>query len=153
MLKTGNTLYVSLLLLVSLGILGSATAAQARTIDIEGLDSLKFSVTNISAKPGEQLTVKLTNKTSMPPEAMSHNFVLLKKGTDPATFANAALNAKDNGYIPKNMADKIIAHTELVSGGQTKSVTFNAPKEPGSYTYICSFPGHYIGMKGTLTVK
>jgi azurin len=154
MLKISKIFHAIFLLFLSLGILEAVTFAQARTIDIEGLQTLKFSVDHISAKPGEKLTVKLSNKTSLPPDAMSHNFVLLKKDADPSAFANAAVNAKDNGYIPKDMMNKVIAHTELVAGGKSKSVTFTVPKETGDYTYICTFPGHYAaGMKGTLTVK
>ncbi|MGE5445729.1 MAG: plastocyanin/azurin family copper-binding protein [Ignavibacteriales bacterium] len=154
MLRTAKIFQVTFLMLLSLGMLEAVSFAQARTIEIEGLQTLKFSVDHISAKPGEKLAVKLTNKTSLPPDAMSHNFVLLKKGTDPGAFANAAVNAKDNGYIPKDMTKEIIAHTDLVAGGQTKLVTFTVPKETGDYTYICTFPGHYAaGMKGTLTVK
>ena len=38
--------------------------------------------------------------------------------------------------------------------GETVEVTFDAPKAPGVYTFICTFPGHFLaGMKGTLTVK
>lgn len=140
MLKTSKIFQAAFLLLISLGMLGIATAAQRRAIEIEGLQTLKFSVDHISAKPGEKLTVKLTNKTSLPPEAMSHNFVLLKKDADSGAFANAAINAKDNGYIPKDMMDKVIVHTELVAGGETKSVTFTVPQETGDYySYICTF--------------
>ena len=154
MLRTGKIFQITFLMLLSLGMLEAISFAQARTIEVEGLQTLRFSVDHISAKPGENLTVKLTNKTSLPPDAMSHNFVLLKKGADPGAFANAAVNAKDTGYIPKDMTKEIIAHTDLVAGGQTKSVTFTAPREAGDYTYICTFPGHYAaGMKGTLTVK
>jgi azurin len=153
-LKNNKILCALFFLLASVGMLGTSALAHAATVDIEGLDTLRFSVTHIDAKPGEKLTVKLTNKTSLPPAAMSHNFVLLKKGADPSAIANAGLKAKDNGYIPKNKMNEIITHTGLVAGGETKSITFNAPKEPGDYTYICTFPGHYAaGMKGTLTVK
>lgn len=154
MLNDHKTLYSLFFLIVAMATLGSSALARAATIDIEGMDTLRFSVTQVEAKPGEKLTVKLTNKTSLPPVAMSHNFVLLKKGVDPSAIANAGVEAKDNGYIPRAMMDKIIAHTGLVAGGETKSVTFNAPKDPGDYAYICTFPGHYAaGMKGTLTVK
>lgn len=129
------------------------SAAQARTIKIEGLDSLQFSKTHIEAKAGEKLTVTLVNNTKMPPSAMSHNFVLLHHDVDPAQFANKAMGSADNGYVPKDMMDKVLADTGLVSGGESKSVTFTVPSEPGDYTYICSFPGHFAaGMKGTLTV-
>jgi uncharacterized cupredoxin-like copper-binding protein len=33
-------------------------------------------------------------------------------------------------------------------------VTFGVPAKPGSYTFICSFPGHFnAGMRGTLVVR
>src|SRR5699024_110700 len=124
-------------------------AAQAKTVKIEGKDNMTFSVESITVKPGEEITVKLTNNTDMPAAAMSHNFVLLKNDADPEAFDEAAQGAKDNDYIPQSKKDEIIAHTGLVAGGETDSVTFNAPDEPGEYLYICTFPGHFqAGMKG-----
>jgi azurin len=47
----------------------------------------------------------------------------------------------------------VIAHTGLVGPGETVEVTFKAPAA-GTYTFLCSFPGHFAaGMKGTLVVK
>jgi len=124
------------------------------TIEIEGLDSLQFSKTEINAKPGEQITVKLVNNTSMPAESMSHDFVLLKKDTDPATFVNDVLKEDQNGSVPSDLTDKVIAHTGMVAGGESDSVTFTVPEETGEYTYVCTFPGHFAsGMKGKLIVK
>ena len=34
----------------------------------------------------------------------------------------------------------------------TADATFSL-SAPGEYPFICSFPGHYMLMKGTLTVK
>jgi azurin len=52
------------------------------------------------------------------------------------------------------MSDKIIAHTGLAGAGETQDVTFKAPMKPGTYTYMCTFPGHFaVGMKGELVVK
>ena len=81
---------------------------------------------------------------------MSHNFVLLKSGTDVAKFAAKALAANANEYIPEG--DDMIAYTALIGGGESTSVTFDAP-EPGNYDYICTFPGHYALMRGILTVE
>jgi len=39
----------------------------------------------------------------------------------------------------------------LAKPGGNAEVTFQAPAA-GKYPYICSFPGHYMVMKGTLTV-
>ena len=42
---------------------------------------------------------------------------------------------------------------KLVNGGESGSASFAAPPA-GTYTFLCTFPGHFVaGMKGTLTVK
>lgn len=141
------------ILLFAIGAM-AAFAAQARTITIEGLDTLRFSVEEIPASPGETLTIKLTNNSTFPAIAMSHNWVLLKPGADPHAFDKAALASRANDYIPESKLDQIVAHTGLVAGGESDTVTFTVPSEPGTYAYICTFPGHFLaGMKGTLIVK
>lgn len=140
------------LLFASLAV--AAFAVQARTVTIEGTNSMRFSVEKIVVSPGEKITVKLVNNTTLPAAAMSHNWILLKQSAAPEAVDQAALQAKDNGYVPKSKLDQIIAHTGLVAGGESDTVTFTAPTEPGKYMYICTFPGHFAaGMKGYLVVK
>jgi len=129
-------------------------AAQAKTVTIEGTNAMRFSVDKIEVTPGEEVTVKLVNNTKLPAAAMSHNWLLLDQDADAEAVDKAAMKAKDNDYIPESKADVIIAHTDLVAGGESDSVTFTAPTEPGKYEYICTFPGHFAaGMKGYLVVK
>jgi azurin len=46
----------------------------------------------------------------------------------------------------------IIAHTKLIEGEDSDTVTFAAP-EPGTYTFLCTFPEHHAaGEKGSLTI-
>src|SRR5205823_931440 len=97
-------------------------------------------------------TVKLTNKGTMPKMAMGHNFVLFKKGTDIQAFTTDAVTAGQTDYIPAKYKSQILANTKILGPGESAEVSFTAPKEPGSYTYICSFPGHSATMKGTLIV-
>jgi azurin len=134
-----------------------ATAAKAsggRTIEITAADTMKYDVTSITAKPGEKLHVVLKATGSMPKIAMAHNFVLLKSGVSAQDVSNAAFNARATDFIPAEMTDKILAHTGLAGGGETVEVSFTAPAKPGSYDYLCTFPGHFSqGMKGTLVVK
>ncbi|ERJ20153.1 Electron transfer protein azurin I [Salinisphaera shabanensis E1L3A] len=131
-----------------------AVAAQAKTVEIEGTNSLRFSQESITVKPGEEVTIKLVNNSKLPASAMAHNWLLLKSDADAGKVDEAAMGAKANDYVPEDMSDQIIAHTGLVGGGESDTVTFTAPEEPGDYTYICTFPGHFqAGMKGTLTVK
>jgi azurin len=137
-------------------LLASAAYAQApaRTIEITVGDNMKFSVTEIAAKPGEPLHVVVKSNGQMPKMAMAHNFVLLQKGTDPAKFLQPGVGSRDTDFIAPSERDKVIAATKMVGPGETADVTFNAPAKPGTYQYICTFTGHYtLGMKGTLTVK
>jgi azurin len=136
-------------------VLGSGLAAAVppgRTIEITADDTMKYNVTTINAKPGEALTVKLTNKGTMPKMAMGHNFVLFKKGVDVQAFTTDAVTAGQTDYIPAKYKAQIIANTKILGPGESAEVSFTAPKEPGSYTFICSFPGHATTMKGTLVV-
>jgi azurin len=131
-----------------------AAAGGARTIEITASETMKYDVTEITAKPGEKLHVVLKAVGSMPKIAMGHNFVLLKTGTAPMDVSNAAFNARETDFVPASMKDKILASTKLAGGGETVDVTFTAPARPGKYDYLCTFPGHFAaGMKGVLTVK
>jgi azurin len=58
-----------------------------------------------------------------------------------------------NNYV--DPSDKrVIAHTKVVGGGESTSVTFpmSALKAGESYTYECTFPGHNGVMIGKLTI-
>ncbi len=131
-----------------------ATAKGVRTVEIIGTEDMKFSLTTITAKPGEQLRVRLVVKGAMPKVAMAHNFVLLKKGASPVDFVSAAVMASATAYIPEAKKADVVATTALAGAGETVEVVFKVPAAAGDYPYLCSFPGHFqAGMRGTLAVK
>ena len=133
----------------------AAPAAPAvAEIELTANDSMKFSATHFEVKAGQQVKVTFTNMGTMPKVAMGHNFILLKKGVDVKAFTDAAVTAAATDYVPASQADNIIAHTKLLGPKQSDEVTFTAPTEPGEYTFLCSFPAHYLsGMKGVIVVK
>lgn len=152
-LKSTSKLSATLLVVFMLFMSMSAFAQDAKVIQIDGLNTMKFSKTKITAKPGQKITIKLTTISELPAAAMSHDFVLLKQSANVKAFAMSSSKFKNDGYIDPSMKDQVIAHTAIASGGQTVEVTFTAPKA-GKYLYVCTFPGHYLaGMKGVLTVK
>jgi putative heme-binding domain-containing protein len=53
-------------------------------------------------------------------------------------------------YIPKS--DKVLLGSRLLQTGQTQALSFNAPTKPGVYPYVCTYPGHWRRMYGTLYV-
>ena len=132
----------------------AAAGQRPQTIEITAGDTMKYSVTAITAKPGEDLKVILTNNGTQPKEVMGHNWVLLKAGTDVAAFDAAALASKDTNYIPAALAGEIVAKIDLLGPRKSGEADFKAPTTPGDYPFLCTFPAHYqTGMKGTLTVK
>ena len=129
-------------------------ASSARTVELTGGDDMKYSVTSIPAKPGETLRIRLTSKGTLPKIAMAHNVVVLKAGAKQIDFANAAAMAAATGYIPADMKDQVLAATTMAGPGETVEVTFKVPTAPGTYPYMCTFPGHFAaGMRGTIVVK
>ena len=133
---------------------GSSAAATsgARVIEITANDQMQYSVTAIEAKAGEALKVVLNNQGTLPKEAMGHNWVLLKAGTDPMAFATGSMTAKDTDFISPALKDQVLASIPVLGPKKSGEVTFKAPAA-GVYPYLCSFPGHAALMKGTLTVK
>ncbi len=155
-MKLINKIIPLILVLPLLLFAQTTTAAETEplVVEMEGTNQLKFTVTEIEAIPGQKVTVKLTTVSDFPKIAMAHNFVLLKSDADATAVATASAKASDNEYIAPEMKDQIIAYTALAGGGETVEITFTAPTKPGTYEYICTFPGHYSGgMKGLLTVK
>ena len=125
-----------------------------RTIEITAGDTMKYDVTQIDAKPGEDLKVVLTNTGTQPKEVMGHNWVLLKADADVTAFDTAAMTAGATGYIPASLADEVLAKIDLLGPRKSGEADFKAPTTPGNYPFLCTFPAHYqTGMKGVLTVK
>lgn len=114
-------------------------------------DQMQFGKNEIRVKAGQTVKLTLIHIGKMSKDVMGHNFVLLKPGTEISKFGQAAANAKANDYIPQG-ADQVIAHTKLIGGGEETTIEFKAP-EKGTYTFICSFPGHYAIMQGKFIVE
>lgn len=134
---------------------GVVSAAEPRSVAIAANDAMQYSVKRIEVKAGEKIRIALSAAGSMAKAEMAHNWVLLAKGTDPMQFVMAAAMARDTGYVPAAKKSSILAMTPgLIGAGEKSEVVFDAPKEPGEYTYLCTFPGHFLGgMKGVLIVK
>lgn len=145
------------LLTLCLAVVGAAPSGAGttpRTIDLVGTDDMKYNVTTITAKAGEQIRVRLMVKGTIPKVAMAHNFVLLKPGTDVAKLLADGAPHRATDFIPPAMMSSVIARTALAGPGETVQVVFTVPAKPGRYQFLCTFAGHYqAGMKGTLIVK
>lgn len=135
---------------------GAAPAAKGavRTVEIIGTDDMKYNVTTITAKRGEQLRIRLISKGTMPKIAMAHNVVVLKPTTNQVKFVTAGATFRDSDFIAPDMKGEVIAKTAFAGPGETVDVTFTVPSTAGKHPYICTFPGHFqAGMRGTLVVQ
>jgi azurin len=125
-----------------------------RPIEITADDTMKFSVAEIAAKPGEKLSVTLVNLGTTPKFSMGHNWLLVAPMGDIQPFLVAAAEAMTTDYVPTaTQKDRVLAATKLLGPKERDTVTFTAPTTPGRYDFVCSFPGHYqVGMRGVLIV-
>ncbi len=123
-------------------------------INLTGDDQMHYNDTAFTVKAGQEITLDMKNIGKLPAAAMSHNVVILKPGSSIDDFGNDAVNAKDNGYIPtdKKFQDEIIAHTKMLGPGESDQITFTLPSA-GKYPFLCSFPGHHLTMRGTITAE
>ena len=133
-------------------------AAPERTINISVSDpvdgKMSYSLSRITAKPGERLRIVFFSVGTLPKLVMAHNWLLLRLGIDPKGFADDAATARETDFIPPKRKAQVIASSMLIGPGERDEITFTVPKVAGKYNYICSFPGHFAaGMAGELLVK
>ena len=128
----------------------TAAANGVTKLVINGNDQMRFDKTTLRAKEGTRVELTLNHTGKIAKVAMGHNVVILKNGTDITAYAAKAGVASDNDFIAKD--EEVIAHTKMIGGGESTTITFNAPPK-GSYDFICSFPGHYAMMKGKFIVE
>jgi glucose/arabinose dehydrogenase/azurin len=117
-------------------------------INLTTKPGLQFSITALSVKAGAR--VKLTFQNS---DDMLHNFVLTAPGAGNEIGVLASkmgLNGQQASYIP--VSSKVLFHTLLLQPKTTDVIYFTAPEKPGDYPYICTYPGHFMVMKGVLKV-
>lgn len=104
---------------------------------------LKFQPETLNATAGQSINVSFKN-----PAPLQHNWVLVMPGQEQAVADAAASKGGDATGVAGVIATTAVLNA---NGEETKETPAQAA---GSYTYICTVPGHYAaGMKGTLTIK
>ncbi|WP_052573540.1 azurin [Haloferula sp. BvORR071] len=144
-----------LILTLSAACMVTALHAEEKKLELTGNDQMQYSTKTLEVTAGDKVTLTLKHIGQIPKTAMGHNVVILKAGTPVPTFATKAMTAAATDYIPADEESKklIVAHTKVVGGGESDTITFTAPAEAGDYPYLCTFPGHFALMQGVLKVK
>ncbi|SRR6266496_588000 len=126
----------SIVLILALSLLLTACGSNKVTLSVTATDTGYDSAT-YTVPAGAEVTVQMRNDG-----ALQHEFAILKLGD----HVTPPFGETDE--------DKILWELDGVDAGTTKSDTFTAPTQPGSYDVICGIPGHIEkGMIATLVVK
>lgn len=148
-------------LLLCVLVLASACASEAppmsaeqvavfkQEVDVElvvtaAQNAMRFETTRIEAPEGATVRLVMDNETSTSP-AMLHNVVVLATGADIEAIGRAAVGT--DGYVPDD-PDVLVATPLARPRGKT-AVVFTMPPA-GEYPYVCTYPGHYVLMRGVL---
>jgi azurin len=122
---------------------------------ITGNDAIQYDKKQLTITSDcTQVELTLTHIGKLPAQSMGHDWVLVK-AEDLAAVANDGLTAGlANNYVKQGDA-RVIAHTKVVGGGESATVTFatSALKKGQAYKYLCTFPGHNALMNGDFIVQ
>lgn len=114
-------------------------------------EQMQYDLRYFAVQAGKPVQIVLQND-----DAMQHNIVF----TTPGALQEIAITAgamapptdpNDKPFVPKNNP-KVLAASHLINGGESLTLSFNAPEKPGNYPFLCTFPGHWVKMYGVMQV-
>ncbi len=132
----------------------AATVANCATT-IEGNDAMQYNVGSIVIpKSCSDFKITLNHTGKLPVAAMGHNVVIAAASDMQAVAAEGIGAGAAADYVKAGDA-RVIAHSKLIGGGESTSVSFQTSKLQGAgpYEFFCSFPGHSAIMKGAIAVE
>ncbi|MGI9457507.1 MAG: PVC-type heme-binding CxxCH protein, partial [Aeoliella sp.] len=105
--------------------------------------------TRITVEAGKLASIVFEND-----DTMMHNLVITEPGgmseVGKAAEAMAAQSGGfAKGFIPES--DRILWASKLLQPGESATLSFEAP-QPGVYPFVCTYPGHWRRMFGSLVV-
>lgn len=121
---------------------------------IEGNDAMQYNVGSITVPSScSEFTITLEHTGQMPVAAMGHNVVISLASDRVAIAKDGAVVGLESDYVEPG-DNRVIAHTDMIGGGETTSVTFPVSEIQGAgpYEFFCSFPGHWMVMRGAIRV-
>ncbi len=113
-------------------------------------EEMRYDTPYFAVEAGRPVQIVLQNEDLMP-----HNLVITVNGALKEVAELGAVLGPKPGfqrkpYVPKS--DKVLFATDMVQAGQQYRLTFTAPKQPGEYPYVCTFPRHWMRMYGVMVV-
>lgn len=131
---------------------GGGGTSKTVTLHPKG-NQMKYEETEFTVPADTEVKLVFENTASSP--SMQHNVVVLNESPSQEIFKSVGQAGVQAGssadYVPDDPA--VLAATPISKPGETVSVTFTTPSEPGDYGYVCTYPGHWATMNGTMHVK
>lgn len=124
------------------------------SLTIDSTDAMQFSTDEMTVDAScAEVELTLTHSGTLPRNAMGHNWVLTTDADAQAAYQDGMQAGIANEYV-KPGDTRVIAYTPVIGGGESTTITFSIDQlEAGaSYTFFCSFPGHFALMKGQFRV-
>ncbi|MEM6514120.1 MAG: azurin [Pseudomonadota bacterium] len=137
-------------------LLMSGAYAQANCeVSISAGDGLAYDKNSIEVSSDcAEVTVTLTHTGNLPAAAMGHNWVL-SLTDDLTAIATEGMSAGADANYVNSDDPRVIAASSVVGGGESTSVTFSISELDASksYSFFCTFPGHWSVMKGSFVIS
>ena len=110
-----------------------------------------FDKTEFTVRAKQPVKLILSN-----PDLTMHNLVIVKPNSLEKVGIAGNKMAKDTDGLKKNYIPdlaEVLWSTPQLKQNTSYTLRFRAPKKPGKYPYLCTFPGHWVIMKGVMTVQ
>jgi glucose/arabinose dehydrogenase len=125
--------------------------ATVRVIQLTALvGTLKWDVEQFSVQPNELVEIVIAN-----PDVMPHNLLITAPGRlEEVGRAAEAMASQPDAFQRQFVPDTpdVLFKTALIASKDSARLRFRAPAVAGDYPYLCSFPGHWMTMKGVMQV-
>jgi lysophospholipase L1-like esterase/plastocyanin len=123
-----------------------------QTITIKTIpERLLYDLREFKVAPGAPLKLVFEN-----PDVTPHNLLIVQPGAaDEVGMAGNEMAKTPDGFAKGFIPDspKILHKTKMLNQGDREVLRFTAPTAKGRYPYICTFPGHWLVMKGEMIVE
>ncbi|MFZ4596411.1 MAG: PA14 domain-containing protein [Verrucomicrobiaceae bacterium] len=110
---------------------------------------MKYDNNELLVQPGQAVKLTFENGDDLP-----HNLVFCLAGTDTVAMAMKQMEKPEEALKRNWLPDdaRIWAHSKMLNPHEKETLTFIAPEKPGTYPFVCTFPGHAVTMRGELKV-
>ncbi|MFN0077827.1 MAG: PVC-type heme-binding CxxCH protein [Prosthecobacter sp.] len=123
-----------------------------QTITIKTIpERLLYDLREFQVAPGAPVKLVFEN-----PDVTPHNLLIVQPGAaDEVGMAGNEMAKTPDGFAKGFIPDspKILHKTKMLNQGDRETLRFTAPTAKGTYPYICTFPGHWLVMKGEMIVE